>query len=173
MRAGRIPDPGLLVAGVLYNSQEALSEAETEIQRIFGPILEKTVPVPFGRFTDYYQKEMGGDISKTYWAFSEPFLRGKLVEAKLSANRIERKLCVGEKRRVNLDPGLLTPESLVLASSKPYSHRVYICKGIYCEVTLIFRRNGMVEFLPWTYPDYRDPVAVDFFGLIRKEVLLG
>lgn len=159
--------------GVLYISEEVLSEAEREAQSLFGPLIGKTAPISFERFTDYYNREMGPGILRNYWVFAEPFMRGALVEAKLATSRIERALCVEGKRRVNLDPGLLTPESLVLASTKGYSHRVYMGKGIYGEITLMFRKDGGVEFLPWTYPDYRDPVAVDFFGRIRKEVLLS
>lgn len=42
------------------------------------------------------------------------------------------------KRKVNLDPGYLEPSKLVLASTKNFSHRIYLNQGIYGEVTLLF-----------------------------------
>ena len=61
----------------------------------------------------------------------------------------------GELRRtVNIDPGLLSEESLVLATTKASGHRVAIATGLWAEVTLRFER-GEYRPLPWTYPDYR------------------
>lgn len=173
MRTRRTPEPGILVMGVLSNSEEALSEAKTRVKDIFSPLLRWTVPLSFESFTDYYEEEMGHDIFRSYWVLTDRLARGALVEAKLATNGIERKMRTGEKRRVNLDPGLLTPESLILASTKPYSHRVYISKGIYGEITYMFRKDGQIEFFPWTYPDYRSPTAVDFFSQVRKDYLLS
>ena len=55
---------------------------------------------------------------------------------------------------MNIDPGYLTLFQLVLASAKPFSHRIYLDRGIWAEVTLLFR-DGTFETLPWTYPDYK------------------
>jgi hypothetical protein len=115
---------------------------------------------------------MGTDLLRSYWVFMERIFRGSLVEAKLATNRIERKMRIGNRRIVNLDPGLLSPESLVMATTKPYSHRVYLSKGIYGELAYMFRKDGGIDLMPWTYPDYRKSVAMDFFSTIRKEVLL-
>ena len=159
--------------GVLSSSEEALSEAELRVKDLFSPLLEWTVPMSFEGFTDYYEEEMGHDIFRSYWVLTERLVRGALVEAKLATNGIERKMSKGGKRRVNLDPGLLTPESLILATTKPYSHRVYISKGVYGEIAYMFRKDGQIEFFPWTYPDYRSPTAVAFFSQVRKEYLLS
>lgn len=169
----RHPEPALLVMGVLFNSHSACHEAESRLKVLFGPLHGSTAPVSFDFFTCYYHREMGRELFRCYWAFSEPFRRGALAEAKLATNRIERSMSIGGNRKVNLDPGLLTPESLVLATTKPYSHRVYLSKGIYAELALMFRKDGGVDFLPWTYPDYRCSEAVDFFKAVRKEVLLS
>ncbi len=42
----------------------------------------------------------------------------------------------GIRRRINLDPGYITEAKVVLASTKDFSHRVYIGENIYAEVTL-------------------------------------
>jgi hypothetical protein len=159
--------------GVLVSSEEALKEAGSRAEYVFGPLLRRTAPIPFERFTSYYEREMGPDLLRSYWVFAEQIARGALVEAKLATNRIEREMSIGSKRTVNLDPGLLTPESLVMATTKPYSHRVYLSKNIYGEVAFMFRKDGGIDLLPWTYPDYSDSVVVEFFSRIRKEVLLS
>jgi len=169
----RLPEPALLVMGVLVSSEEALEEAESRTESVFGPLLQRTTPISFERFTSYYETEMGTGLLRSYWVFVERIVRGALVEAKLTTNRIEREMSIGNKRCVNLDPGLLTPESLVMATTKPYSHRVYLSKGIYGELAYMFRKDGGVDLLPWTYPDYRKSVAMDFFSRIRKEILLS
>ena len=172
MEVQRPPDPALLVMGVLSSSKEAISEAESKTEYIFGPLLRKTDPEIFEGFTCYYEKEMGPDLLRSFWVFTEPIVRAALVEAKLSTNRIEREMSIGGRRTVNLDPGLLSLESLVLATTKPYSHRIYLSKGIYGELSYMFRRDGGIDLLQWTYPDYRKSVVMDFFSGIRKEVLL-
>ncbi len=166
------PDTVLLVMGVLSKSKEALWEAESRTEYVFGPLLRKTDPEVLEGFTSYYEREMGPDLLRSYWVFAEPVVRAALVEAKLATNRIERKMSIGSKRTVNLDPGLLSLESLVLATTKPYSHRIYLSKGIYGELSYMFRKRGGVDLLEWTYPDYRSSVVMDFFSGIRKEVLL-
>jgi hypothetical protein len=169
----RLPEPALLVMGVLVSSEEALTEVESRVEYMFGPLLRRTTPISFEKFTSYYENEMGTDLLRSYWVFIERIVRGALVEAKLATNRIEREMSIGSKRKVNLDPGLLTPESLVMATTKPYSHRIYISKGVYGELAYRFRKDGGIDLMPWTYPDYRKSTAMDFFSSIRKEVLLS
>ena len=68
---------------------------------------------------------------------------------------------------MNVDPGYVAPSRLVLATTKDYSHRIYIGNGIYAEVTLIFRKGTWTP-LDWTYPDYRTELALDFFLRVRE-----
>ncbi|MEI8217519.1 MAG: DUF4416 family protein, partial [Elusimicrobiota bacterium] len=68
---------------------------------------------------------------------------------------------------MNIDPGYVTPAKVVLASTKDYSHRIYLSDGIYAEVTMMFQKGSYV-FLPWTYSDYQSKAALQFFNRIRK-----
>ena len=70
------------------------------------------------------------------------------------------------KRPVNLDPGYLEHSKVILASTKNFYHRMYLCRGIFGEVTMHFR-NGAYEFFPWTYPDYKSPEYQKFFLELR------
>ena len=89
-----------------------------------------------------------------------------LAEAKRHTNKVESRLArdTGE-RRINLDPGTVAHANLILASTKNFSHRVYLRDGIYAEVTMIYRA-GQFQELPWTYPDYKNHRQV--FGEIRR-----
>ena len=170
MRTERIPSPGILVMGVLFNEDRILLEAEKGVSYLFGPISRRSREIPFRKYTDYYEEEMGKEVIRCFWSFGMPFPRGALAEVKLATNRLERILAKEGKRAVNLDPGLLTAESLILATTKPYSHRVYLAKGIYGDLTLTYREGGF-EAMPWTYPDYREDWARDFFREVRWDLL--
>ena len=76
-------------------------------------------------------------------------------------------LSSNNKRRVNIDPGYISLDKLVLFTTKNYSHRIYLNEGIYAEVTLKFERKSFVP-LPWTYPDYKTLEYIDFFNKIRE-----
>jgi len=73
-------------------------------------------------------------------------------------------------RPVNLDPGYIGASKLVLATTKNYSHRMYIGEQMFAEVTLIFAKGGWSP-LPYTYPDYRQQKYFDFFNEVRKKLL--
>ena len=72
-------------------------------------------------------------------------------------------------RTVNIDPGYVTLSKLVLATTKDYSHRIFIGRGIFAETTLRFLK-GTFTAHETTYPDYRTPLAIDFFNEVREFV---
>ncbi len=116
--------------------------------------------------TDYYEAEMGKGLVRRFAAFSDLIAPDKLPEIKLTTNMIEKKLSKNKKRTVNIDPGLLSAERVVLATGKNYSHRIYLGQGIYADLTLIYKGG---EFLPlqWTYPDYVSSEILGMFSILR------
>jgi hypothetical protein len=84
---------------------------------------------------------------------------------------MERELAAGAPlpRPVNLDPGLVRLDSVVLASTKPAAHRLRIGPGIHAEVTLVYER-GAFRPLPWTYPDFRTAGYAEYFELLRDRL---
>ena len=60
---------------------------------------------------------------------------------------------VDGRRRINIDPGYITSSNLILASTKNFSHRLYLGRGIFGEVTMRYENKDFTR-LPWTYPDY-------------------
>ena len=76
---------------------------------------------------------------------------------------MESMLAIEGKRIINIDPGYLATEKVVVASTKNFTHRIYIGKGIYGDLQLM-RQKGVYAAMPWTYPDYIRPEAQDFFN---------
>jgi len=71
-------------------------------------------------------------------------------------------------RVMNLDPGYVSLSKLVLASTKDYTHRIYLGDGIFAEVTMHYA-NGRFNSWPWTYPDYKTEDYRRFFDTIRSK----
>jgi hypothetical protein len=166
----KTPPPAKLVASVIFSGlpsgggRELLDEAVSLLEGEYGPSDCRSPVMPFD-FTDYYGGEMGENLHRQFVSFERLVERDRLADVKLFTNEIERKF-LDERgcRRVNIDPGLLCPESLVLASCKNFSQRIYLGRGVFAEVTLIYREKTF-RSLPWTFPDY-DSAAV-------KSVLSG
>ncbi len=157
-----------MVAGVLLaNPPETKAPLFTLLERAFGPIDRSTAPALFDK-TDYYSREMGSPLFRVFISFAPLVDPGALPEIKRSTNAMEA-ILLNEKggRRVNIDPGLLTLQNFVLATTKNYSHRIYLSEGIYGDLTLIFQ-NGQYRPLPWTYPDYRDEATRRFLRAVRE-----
>jgi hypothetical protein len=89
------------------------------------------------------------------------------VDIKLQTNELEKRYVQEGKRRVNIDPGYIALERLVLATGKNYTHRIYLSKGIYADLTLVFHQ-GSFQSLAWTYRDYADLVVIGTFNEIRE-----
>lgn len=161
MSIPHMPEPVLLVMGILRNPSVPIRVVRERITCSFGPIQAFTVEIPFG-FTSYYEDEMGPGVLRSYCSFTNPVCPGDLARIKLAANALESEFMQEHRRTVNLDPGLLTMHSLILASCKDFSHRIYLRDGIFAEVTLLFAK-GRFTALPWTYPDYQHPDTIAFF----------
>ena len=132
----------------------------------FGKIDFESPLIPF-LHTDYYEEEVGRNLERKFIGFQKLISPENISRVKIVTNKIEKKLSAGDKRQVNLDPGYISASKLVLASTKNYSHRLYLKRGIYGEVTLSYRDKNFRP-LPWTYPDYKTDKYLEVFGQIRK-----
>jgi hypothetical protein len=163
-------EPAKLVVGLLSSDRKLLEQAQSALAEGFGTVSVKSPEIPFN-FTDYYEKEMGPNLLRQWVGFHGLIDPEQLSDFKRTTCQLEKRfLGPNAKRRVNLDPGLLTLYNLVLASTKGYAHRIYLRDGIHAELTLIFR-SGKFESLPWTYPDYQTPVCQEFLTRCRRELL--
>ena len=163
-------DPVKLVIGLLSSDRALLAQAESALAEGFGTVSAKSQELPF-TFTDYYEKEMGPNLIRQWVAFHDLVEAEQIVDFKKTTGSLERRfLGLNGKRRVNIDPGLLSLHNLVLASTKGFAHRIYLRSGIYADLALIFQ-SGKFQPLPWTYPDYQTPVCQEFLMRCRKELL--
>ena len=160
------PEPVRLFIGMLSGDPKLFSAAVNILTKKFGPVLLESEIIPF-EFTDYYTPEMGENLWRKFVAFKRMVSPEKLASIKLFTNHLEETYSQNKKRRINLDPGLLTPARVILASTKDFSHRIYLKSGIYAEITFLFRKKGF-EFLPWTYPDYQTEPYRKFFSALRN-----
>lgn len=162
--------PVKYIAGLLVPGPEELAALRGELELLGGPIDLEAPLIPFS-FTDYYQREMG-PLMRTFVAFETLRSPGELASFKIAANTIEdRRRREDGRRRVNIDPGYLGLPQLVLASTKHFAHRIYLDRGIYAEVTLVFQERSF-QSLPWTYPDYQAhiPLFNAWRGRLRTQL---
>lgn len=164
---GEFKDVGLFV-GVLASSEELLNEALTSLTNTYGPLCEQSSVTPF-TYTDYYNEEMGTQPYRCYLFFDKRVDPSALAAIKISTNDIEEHFTVDGKRRVNIDPGLLSLSNLVLATTKNRAHRIALCAGIYAELTLIYY-NHSYQSLPWTYADYKSEEVVKLLNQWRSHL---
>ena len=144
---------------LLYDLAKKLTDS-------FGPIDMVSEWFPF-RFTDYYKTEMGHPLFRRFLVFKQLIVQNDLSEIKLKTNVLENLYTDGNKRRVNIDPGYMLLERFVLATGKNFTHRIYIGKRIYADLTLIYQKNDF-QPLPWTYPDYSDSDTRRFLRQVRE-----
>jgi hypothetical protein len=161
-----IPHDVLLFCSILFSDTAPVDDALSALKNSFGEFVYKSEPMPFS-FTSYYEEELGSPLQRIFLAFDTLVHRDCMPAVKIRTNEIETELMEGDKRTVNLDPGILSLENVNLATTKPYSHRIYLKEGVWAEVTLIYR-NKSYQALEWTYPDYASKELIRMFHDLRE-----
>ena len=113
---------------------------------------------------------MGNGLLKMYMSFAGLIDREVLPDIKVFTNILEREHLAHGRRTINLDPGYIAQDKLVLATTKDFYQRLYLAHGIYGEVTLHFRK-GRFRYFSWTYPDYNDPPFLKFLTKARAKLV--
>jgi len=155
-----------LIASLFSPEERILEKVILDLQAMFGSTDWVSPPLFFDR-TRYYEKEMGWPLHRRFLSFKHLLRPEAIVDIKLQTNEIEKRYLQESKRRVNIDPGYIALERLVLATGKNYTHRICLSKGIYADLTLVFHQ-GSFQNLPWTYRDYADPVVIGYFNDLRE-----
>jgi Domain of unknown function (DUF4416) len=161
------PLPAKLVIALIYKKKTTAQSGWEAMEEAWGRIDFLSRERLFD-YTDYYEEEMGRPLYRRWAAFQELISQERLPEIKWQALGLEDRWRIDQKRPMNIDPGLITSERLVLATGKNYSHRLYLGKGIFGDLTLVFHK-GSFQPLPWTYPDYRDDQVIWMFNKIREK----
>ena len=162
----RPPQPVKLFIATLYEDLEVLEAVIPLLVERFGTIEWRSDPISF-TYTDYY-RDIGENLVRVFLVFKSLVDPGILPEVKLFTNELEKRTATeGHPRRINLDPGYFDGGKIVLATTKNFSHRVYIGKGIYAEATIKWERGDFQPF-PYTYPDYRSEAYRPILKKIRE-----
>ncbi len=162
------PEPALLFIGTLYSDNSIFNQALTLLEDNFGNILFLSPSINWN-YSSYYKDELGWPIFRQFVFFEDLIDPSTLPEIKIQTNKIEGILSFENKRRINLDPGYLTLSKIVLASTKNYAHRIYLGKGIYAEITLIYKGGTYIPHI-FTYKDYQEKGYIDIFLNMREKL---
>jgi len=154
---------------IIYKDNNAFNIAEEMIKKYISEIDYFSDTFPFDK-TDYYAQEMGKPLSRRFAVLTGLKNREDIIPVKISSISIESKTAESGKRRVNIDPGYLTLENVILTTGKNYTHRIYLGKGVFADLTLIFQKSSYRP-LNWTYPDYASSEIITFFNSLRTKYL--
>ncbi len=167
MSSPQAPKPAKLVIGLFTSDKERADDVCSRLKELYGPVDLSSPWFDFA-FTDYYHAEMGAPLFRRVFSFERLIAQDRLAEIKCRTNDIENSLSQQGRRSVNIDPGYLLYERFVLATGKNFTHRIYIGRGIYADLTLIYQK-GAYRSLPWTYPDYASSQMGDFLMKVRQK----
>jgi hypothetical protein len=164
-----LPLPVKPVISMFLAREDLAPAVMAPLGEYFGP---PDLVGPWWPFTasDYYTPEMGPALRRRLVSFLHLSDPARLANWKVFTNQVEERFSLGGRRVVNLDPGHLAAERLVLATGKNYLHRLYLDRGIFGDLTLIYR-SGAFHPLPWTYPDYAQGDLPGWFNLVRRKYL--
>lgn len=166
MGKAKAPLPVKLIMPMFTRRVELFRLAEDALVGQFGPVDYHSPRLTFAH-TGYYEEEFGPGLQRQFLSFEKLIDPGKLADVKLLTNALERRWSLAGRRPINLDPGYISPEKLVLATTKNHGHRIYLGRGIYAEVTLTYRNKAYRPW-PWTYPDYRSEAYLEIMQAIRR-----
>ncbi len=158
-------DPVKLVVGLIYREEREFERAAEALGREFGEIDLVSRPYPFD-MTSYYDEEMGRPLFRRFCSFRRLIDPGGLVEVKLTCRDIEDTLRVSGKRSVNIDPGYLDFGKFLLASFKHRANKVYLSRGVYADLTLLFEKGEFIPF-SWSFADMKSDRYRDYFLRVR------
>jgi hypothetical protein len=142
-----------LFFSIFSNNLDLIEEIIKLLEIKYGLIDMSTGYIPFDQ-TDYYASEFGDRLIRKIIFFEDLISPEKIVEIKLDSINLEEKYSSKGKRRINIDPGYLALSRVILSTGKDYSHRIYLDKGVYADLTYIYKKKQGYISLPWTYPDY-------------------
>jgi len=169
MSTPKAPAPAKLVMSVFMKEKTVLESVFPRLEAVGGPVDMISPWLDFD-FTDYYYREMGEPLFRRLIAFKPLMEQDALASIKLDTNRIEADCLDRDNRTINIDPGYLLSSRFILATGKEYSHRIYIGRKIYADLTLMYTKKGF-KTLEWTYPDYASDAVLKFLTQVRQKYL--
>jgi len=173
-----LPKPAKLIISMFTSDKRQFSLYKEKLIKKFGEVDIESSVQPFD-FTDYYEKEFGEKLIQKLFSFSILIRQEELAEIKRITNDLEsnfgkkniKKNMSCHKRKINLDPGYITLDKYILASTKNGPSRIYLNQGIYAEITLRFINKSFVP-CEYTYPNYKTKEYINFLNSVRQKYKL-
>ena len=160
--------PVKLIIGLLYSNNFLEYESFIHLViNIFGKI-DKFSPSFSFNYTNYYEKELGNKINRKFLSFEALISPEKLSEIKIITNKLEQKYSKEHKRTINIDPGYLDLDKLILASAKYGRQKIYIGNGIYADPVLEYYKKNF-NFFNWSFPDFKSYKYYNYFLEVRMK----
>ncbi len=160
------PIPVKLFCGVLYSDEQLLNDSRLLLVEKYGEIDYQGDQFNF-EISEYYRPEMGWPIYRRFWAFETLINPNEIARLKIECNEIEDQLTVAGNRKVNLDPGYMDYDKIVLASAKYNGQKIYLDYGIYADLTLRYEKGNFYPY-PWSFPDFKNGQYNQTFLRIRE-----
>jgi hypothetical protein len=157
------------VVALLYADRRGCRAAAERLTGVFGPFDYASVEFPHDQ-SEYYRPETGWPLYKRFLSAENLIDPGRLPDMKANCLYVEAEFSVNGQRQVNIDPGYIAAEKLVLATGKPSANRIYLDQGVWADLTLIYQHGGF-QPLAWTYPDYRQTEVLAALIDIRRKYL--
>ena len=161
------PPLAKLIVGTITAERTLFAPVARQLAARLGPI-EIVSPWMAFDYTRYYAPEMGEPLFRRMLVFEGLIVQSELTAVKSTTYELEMQYGHGGRRRVNIDPGYLSLERLVLATYKNFSHRIYLGQSTYADLTLVYRKGGFQK-LPWTFPDYAAAEMQAFLERVRRK----
>ena len=161
--------PVKLFCGIIASNERTILRAKERLAQLYGEI-DSSSPLFLFDYTDYYEKQMGKDLKRKLLSFKKLVEPERLSAIKQETNRLEKDIreeFQARQRIVNLDPGYLTPASLIIATAKDFSHRIPLQNGIYAHLEFLFGKDE-IRTLDWTYPDFKCKGYQEYFLDVRR-----
>ncbi len=144
---------------IMYSDSEVYSKVKDILKKIYGDISLEGGEYDFN-FTDYYLDEFGANLKKRFVLF-EDLIETKLIsQIKIDLIKLESSMSEQGKRIINIDPGYITENEVIVPSTKPLPHRTPLEHELFADKQLEFKDSEVITFRH-TFADYK--VNQDFF----------
>ena len=158
------------IVGILTGNGSLFEGVLKDLEKSFGPhdVLGDWI---FFEHTTYYNEEMGEGLNRRFVSFENLIESWDAGKFKGWIKEIEEKYSIDGKRQVNLDPGYIDANKVVLITGKRGAHKIALPGGVWADM-LLWYNKGWVP-LPWAFPDFRDgklfPVFMEMRGKFKKQ----
>jgi hypothetical protein len=115
--------PAKLFVGVMHRPHFDPEPVLETLADRYGPVDARCPPFIFDG-SRYYEPEMGPGLVKLFVSFRVLVPQERLAAVKLETNELESRGIDARGRVCNLDPGIITHYSVILATTKGYANRI-------------------------------------------------